>query len=44
MLRKLSFILILAILLSACGASAPEENAAVELPGTATCTMDTAEG
>ena len=43
MLRKLSFILILAILLSACGASAPEANASVELPGTAECTIDDAQ-
>lgn len=43
MLRKLSFILILAILLSACGSSAPEANASVELPGTAACTTDGAK-
>lgn len=43
MLRKLSFILIIAILLSACGASAPEANASVELPGTASCTVDDAQ-
>lgn len=43
MLRKLSFILILAILLSACGASAPEANASVELPGTAECIIDDAQ-
>ena len=43
MLRKLSFILILAILLSACSASAPEANASVELPGTSACTLDDAQ-
>jgi len=43
MLRKLSFILIIAILLSACGASAPEANASVELPGTAACSIDDAQ-
>ena len=43
MLRKLSFILILAILLSACGTSAPEANASVELPGTAECIVDDAQ-
>lgn len=43
MLRKLSFILIIAILLSACGASAPEANSSVELTEAAECSIDDAQ-